>query len=92
MKVSISNIPFKEKPAPEDSGKVNNSLVASEVSIQELAGSIANGCSFCPAIFTNNVRNNENFISASCITLDVDHAQYSLEYATECISTTIAYT
>lgn len=91
MKVSISNIPFKEKPAPEDSGKVNNSLVASEVSIQELAGSIANGCSFCPAIFTNNVRNNENFISASCITLDVDHAQYSLEYATECISTTIAY-
>lgn len=91
MKVSISNIPFKEKPAPEDSGKVNNSLVASEVSIRELASSIANGFSFCPAIFTNNVRNNENFISASCITLDVDHAQYSLEYATERISTTIAY-
>lgn len=91
MLVSISDLRFRQKPEGKDIGKVNNSLRPKDVTVAELATAIGEGCSFCPSVFRKNVRRNENFMGASCITLDIDHCQKPLEEAIQGISTTIAY-
>ena len=91
MNVSLSKMTFKEKPQGDVIGFVSKSLHQRDVSVEELADAIKEGCTFCPAIFKEDKRNSENFISASMIALDIDKSSIPMEEAAKDFSCTIAY-
>lgn len=91
MKITLSEMMFNEKPQGDVISLVNKSLHQKEVSVEELADAIKNGCTFCPAVFKNDMRNSENFISASMIALDIDKSSIPMEEAAKDFSCTISY-
>ena len=91
MNVTLSKMTFKEKPQGDVIGFVSKSLHQRDVSVEELADAIKEGCTFCPAIFKEDKRNSENFISASMIALDIDKSSIPMEEAAKDFSCTIAY-
>lgn len=91
MYISLSKFRYKRKPHDKVAGLINNSLHKKNITIEELANAIREGCTFAPALFKNDNRCNENFIKASMVVLDIDKSPIPLDKAVENFSYTIAY-
>lgn len=72
---SISTLAYNSKPEKSQIGSITNSFLCKETNIKDLAEKISKGHTFAPAIFKNNNRTNDNFLSTQVFALDFDDNQ-----------------
>lgn len=72
IQLTLSPMVNTKKPIGQVYGQINNSLKAQTISVNDFIQAINKGQSFCPALFTENVRKQEHFLSSQCIALDFD--------------------
>ncbi len=76
IKLMIDEVPYKEKPAGAEIGKIQNRLGQSsalkEVTIEQLCSCIEKGYTYCPAVMAGGMKN-EDWRQQQLICIDVDN-------------------
>jgi len=73
---SINDKQLTTKPDnKKDIGNISSNLIATKTNIKQLAEFLSNGQTFAPAIFKDNIRKNDTFISTQIFALDFDDNQ-----------------
>ena len=92
---SINEKQFTAKPEKKDIGYISKNVIAQKTNIQQLTEFLNNGQTFAPAIFKDNIRKNDAFISTQIFALDFDDNQDPTEkiklFADYGIKTNILY-
>ena len=93
---SINDKKLTTKPDnTKDIGSISKNLFATKTNVKELSETIGNGQTFAPAVFKDNSRKNDAFISTQVFALDFDDNQNPLEkiklFAEYGIKTNILY-
>lgn len=85
----LDNKKYNNKPQGAEIGKLTNRLVTSqvEISIEELADKLSNGCTFKPSVL--NGKKEEDWIQQQLFALDFDHATTIQETLNKCIELNI---
>jgi len=69
---SINDKEFKQKPVKSDITAISGNFKAGSFTLETLSEQIALGKTFCPAVFKNDKRANDNFLSQQIFGLDFD--------------------
>ena len=72
---SINDKQLTSKPDKKNIGSISKNLIATKTNVQELTRFLNNGQTFAPAIFKDNIRKNDAFISTQVFALDFDDNQ-----------------
>jgi hypothetical protein len=76
---TINKIQFTSKPNKKDIANINNGFETLETDLTGLANYIRSGCTFCPSVFNQEQRKNDNFLSTQIFALDFDEGHEPTE-------------
>jgi len=86
VEVSLDETRFTAKPEGGSKNRVSNAIARNrrEITLEELANLLTQGCTFSPGVFRDNQRKNETWVQQQLFALDFDHGLRIGEFLEMC--------